>query len=513
MKKILVSLFFILLFTVPVYSQTDSVQFAVFGDFGHEETGGTQKVADFIHRINPPFIVTTGDNCYYINGQFDRCVGKYYHDFIFPYSGIYGQGASENRLFTALGNHDWDAGLSSYENFFSGLPNNTDLGGNHSRYYKFTRGPVEFFIIDSDPREFDGNTCNSPQLVWLRNSLQNSTAVWKFVFFHHPPFSSGSQHGGSTTRDCPYASWGADVVFNGHEHNYERISRNGILYFIVGSGGRSHYCDINPNGFVQGSEYFNCSDYGALIVDADATKAQFRFFSETCQNLSCQPLDRVTLFQAVTTTVPTVTRTATRSPTLTRTRTPTRTPTRTANTPTLTFTPAGNNLALNKPVVVSSVDNALRQGQNAVDGNYSTRWSSVYTNNQFIEIDLGQVVEITNTVLTWETAYARGYRLQVSDDRINWMTIFEDTNGNGGTDSIPAQGLGRYIRMYGFDKATQYGFSLWEFEVYGTIQNPTPTATPTPTLTATAIGPGIISTLDCPGRIVIFGGHIDCYSE
>jgi hypothetical protein len=72
-------------------------------------------------------------------------------------------------------------------------------------------------------------------------------------------------------------------------------------------------------------------------------------------------------------------------------------------------------------------------------------------------------------VLSWEAAYASGYSIQVSNDATNWTNIYSTTTGNGATDDLTGlSGTGRYIRMNGTARGTAWGYSLWEFEVYGT---------------------------------------------
>ena len=67
--------------------------------------------------------------------------------------------------------------------------------------------------------------------------------------------------------------------------------------------------------------------------------------------------------------------------------------------------------------------------------------------------------------LDWETAYATAFQIQTSTDGTNWTTIYSTTTGTGGTQTLNVTGTGRYIRMYGTARATQYGYSLWEFQV------------------------------------------------
>jgi endo-1,3(4)-beta-glucanase len=84
-------------------------------------------------------------------------------------------------------------------------------------------------------------------------------------------------------------------------------------------------------------------------------------------------------------------------------------------------------------------------------------------------VDLGAVFTINQVMLRWETAYARGYRLQVSNDASSWSDVYSTTTGDGGADdiSLSSPASGRYLRLLGTQRGTGYGYSLWEFEVYG----------------------------------------------
>src|SRR5258706_316234 len=146
------------------------------------------------------------------------------------------------------------------------------------------------------------------------------------------------------------------------------------------------------------------------------------------------------------------------------------------------------NLALNKPVTCSPTPQYACA--NAVDGNTGTRWSSAFSDPQWIYVDLGVTTTIGSVILRWEAAYATSFQIQTSTDATTWTTIYSTTPGTGGVQTINASGSGRYIRMNGTARATIYGYSLWEFEVYGTGgPTSTITITRTPTtaiLTATA---------------------------
>jgi hypothetical protein len=134
-------------------------------------------------------------------------------------------------------------------------------------------------------------------------------------------------------------------------------------------------------------------------------------------------------------------------------------------------TPGGggtcNLLSQNKPVTASSNENATLGPANAVDGNTGTRWSSGFSDPQWIQVDLGATHSICRVVLNWEAAYATAYQLQTSNDGTTWTTIYSTTTGDGGIDDLTVSGSGRFVRMYGTQRATPYGYSLWEFQVYG----------------------------------------------
>ncbi|AHH95281.1 family 20 glycosylhydrolase [Kutzneria albida] len=128
--------------------------------------------------------------------------------------------------------------------------------------------------------------------------------------------------------------------------------------------------------------------------------------------------------------------------------------------------PVGN-LAANRPITVSSTETPDFPGYNAVDGDYATRWSSAYGDGEWITVDLGSVHAVSRVKLSWETAYGKAYQVQTSVDGTNWNTIYSTNAGRGGTEDLTGlTGSGRYVRMQGVTRATGWGYSLYEFEVY-----------------------------------------------
>jgi beta-glucosidase-like glycosyl hydrolase len=109
----------------------------------------------------------------------------------------------------------------------------------------------------------------------------------------------------------------------------------------------------------------------------------------------------------------------------------------------------------------------------ALDGRTNTRWSSLATDNQWLQVDLGGVGTISGIELNWEAAYGTGYRIEVSDNGTAWSPLYSTTTGKGGIEKLPVTGTGRYVRLTGTARATGYGYSLWEFQVYGTVDDST----------------------------------------
>jgi hypothetical protein len=255
------------------------VRFAVIGDYG----SGSQNEADVANLVkswNPDLIITTGDNNY-DNGEaetIDQNIGQFYHEFIYPYQGSYGQGAEINRFFPSLGNHDWntvdaDGMPYPYLDYFK-LPQRES--GNE-RYYDFVWGPVHFFALNSDSREPDGVGRSSKQASWLQGRLAESTAPWKIVYAHHPPYTSGLR-GPVDWMRWPFAEWGATAYLAGHDHFYERLEIEGFPHFINGLGGMNIYSFSIP---IWGSQVRYNGDYGAMLVEATEQEIIFQFINRS----------------------------------------------------------------------------------------------------------------------------------------------------------------------------------------------------------------------------------------
>lgn len=261
----------------PTRTADGVTRLAVIGDFGMDNQAEAD-VAALVASWQPDAVLTTGDNNY-PDGRaetIDANIGKHYAAFIHPYRGAYGPGATANRFFPALGNHDWHTTAGSPP-----LPQPSldyfDLPGNE-RYYDVVIGPVHVFVVDSDAHEPDGIESTSVQADWLRQGLVNSTAPWRIVTMHHPPYSSSLAHGSTPAMQWPYTDWGATAVFAGHDHTYERIVRDGIVYFVNGIGGADRYPIGTP--LPESEAIFN-ADYGAMLIEATTDTITYTLAART----------------------------------------------------------------------------------------------------------------------------------------------------------------------------------------------------------------------------------------
>ncbi len=119
-----------------------------------------------------------------------------------------------------------------------------------------------------------------------------------------------------------------------------------------------------------------------------------------------------------------------------------------------------------KKVFYSSIQEKQYSGEYACDNNRHTRWSSAYSDYQWIVFNLGEKKKIESISLYWETAYGKEYKIMVSDDMKEWNTVYYEKDGDGGTDKITFNPVEtQYVCMFGINRGTGYGYSLWEVEI------------------------------------------------
>ena len=132
------------------------------------------------------------------------------------------------------------------------------------------------------------------------------------------------------------------------------------------------------------------------------------------------------------------------------------------------------NAALNKTVKASSVESPSFPATNVVDGDTTTRWSSGYSDGEYIYVDLGERKEFCGIRIRWEDAMGYDFVIQTSDDAITWETLVNVKGNQEHRTELPLEGAGRYIKMQGVKRGTAFGYSIFEMEVYGTTTGACP---------------------------------------
>jgi tartrate-resistant acid phosphatase type 5 len=269
---------------ITVNVPADSITFAIIGDFG-QDSKEEGEVADMISKWGVDFIITTGDDNYFLGQKktIVKNIGKYYCDYIYNPDApaaeqCHGKAAQQkvNRFFPCPGNHDnYSIGLHPYLHYFT-LPGN-------EKDYTFNWGPVQFYSINtgmSAKLKSNGKTAK-----WLQQGLSKSNSPFKFVYFHHPPYSTG-EHGSAISMQWPFGPWGVDAVLNGHEHFYERVqdlTSEKPIYITCGSSGNTHLYGCNENPIDTTRFKIKCDDqhYGAVKVRATAHMVIFEYYIAT----------------------------------------------------------------------------------------------------------------------------------------------------------------------------------------------------------------------------------------
>lgn len=188
-------------------------------------------------------------------------------------------------LFGAIGNHEDNA--PNYYNYFS-FPGN-------ERWYSFDFGNSHFIILDTEESLIQEG---SDEIKWLINDLENRTATWTFVGSHHPPFTAGGNYYRKSRLVRKnllhpiFEKYGVDVVFSGHDHNYERsepiVSKDGenpVTYIVCGNGG-------TPLRYIGHREWTHYAErvFGFVLVNIEGSRLHFQAF-----NIDNEVIDEFTL--------------------------------------------------------------------------------------------------------------------------------------------------------------------------------------------------------------------------
>jgi hypothetical protein len=238
-----------------------SVRFMVVGDTG-TGTDKQQELADLMvkyRQVFPfEFALMMGDNMY---------GGEKAEDFKTKFEDVYKKLLDDKvKFYATLGNHD-----ESNQRFYA----NFNMNG--EEYYRFTKGNVAFYCLNS-------NYMDARQIKWMEEQLSKDTSEWKIVFFHHPPYSSGGKHGSDTKLrevvEPIFLKYGVNAVFAGHEHFYERIKpQKGIYYFISGAGGKLRDGDVKKGSPL--TEKAFDKDMSFMLLEVADNQLHFQVISRT----------------------------------------------------------------------------------------------------------------------------------------------------------------------------------------------------------------------------------------
>jgi acid phosphatase len=249
---------------------TAAIRILAVGDFGvggeRERATGT-AISHYEQRYPAKLLVTLGDNDY------TRSPAAFKRNWQAAFGWLDGAGV---KVAGTLGNHDYEVDRGRYELATLGMP---------SPYYSRRIGNVELFLLDS-------NAIDDAQTAWLSRRLRASSARWKIVAFHHPPYSCGFHSGNRTV----VAGWvplferyGVALVLSGHEHSYQRFARRGVAYVVHGGGGAPLYPPLPcPSGYPErlGSQL----GFGFLSILAGTRRLRV-----TALDLRGRRVDRVSL--------------------------------------------------------------------------------------------------------------------------------------------------------------------------------------------------------------------------
>ncbi len=266
--------------TLALPLRANSVRFAVIGDAGTGDRAQNEtasQIANYHKRFPFTFAILLGDNIYGASRPQD-----FAKKFEQPYKPLLDAKVEFN---AALGNHD-DPNQKFYKPF--------NLGGN--RYRTFKKGNVRFFVLDS-------NYLDPEQVAWLEKELAASGSDWKIAYFHHPLYTTarrGPEIELRTILEPIFVKYGVDVVFQGHEHIYERIRpQKGIQYFVAGGSAKLRSGDTRPGEI---TDVGFASDRSFMIVEVAGDEMFFQAISRTGATV-----DKGTIRRRVGSTPPKVT--------------------------------------------------------------------------------------------------------------------------------------------------------------------------------------------------------------
>lgn len=261
--------------TSPASAQEGDTVLVGAGDISScDDLSGAEATAKLIEKI-PGTVFAAGDLAYPDGSdeQFAKCYNPTW-------------GRFKDRTRPAAGNHEYHSdGASGYARYFGGIAGDPKKG-----YYSYELGGWHIVVLNSECEEVGGCDTASPQGQWLHQDLAQHPVTCTLAYFHKPLFSSGAKHGNDPLMKPLWEilyNAGADVVVNGHDHDYERFapqdpdaktdSSHGIREFVVGTGGKNHrpFAGPKPN-----SELRNADTFGVLKFTLHARNYDWQFIPE-----------------------------------------------------------------------------------------------------------------------------------------------------------------------------------------------------------------------------------------
>jgi acid phosphatase type 7 len=237
------------------------------------DLAGAEATAKLLDRI-PGTVMAVGDLAYPDGSKENfTCYDKTW-------------GRARSRTRPAPGNHEFhSSGATPYFDYFGALAGDARTG-----YYSYDLGAWHIIVLNSECKDAGGCEAGSPQEKWLRADLASHPVACTLAYWHKPLFSSGSAHGNDLTVkplwDALYEA-NADVVVNGHDHDYERFapqtpggapdSARGIREFVVGTGGKNHRPFSEPK---RNSEVRDATAFGVLKLTLKSKSYDWQFIPE-----------------------------------------------------------------------------------------------------------------------------------------------------------------------------------------------------------------------------------------
>jgi len=238
-----------------------------------KDLSGAEATAKLLDKI-PGTVMAVGDLAY-PDGSIENfeCYDKTW-------------GRAKSRTRPAAGNHEFHAaGATPYFDYFGAAAGDPKTG-----YYGYELATWHIIVLNSECKDVGGCEAGSPQEKWLRGDLAAQPAACTLAYWHKPLFSSGNAHGNDPTVKPFWQALyeaNADVVINGHDHDYERFApqnsdgaadaARGIREFVAGTGGKNHrpFATPKPN-----SEIRNADAFGVLKLTLKPKSYDWEFIPE-----------------------------------------------------------------------------------------------------------------------------------------------------------------------------------------------------------------------------------------